>query len=294
MYLNHMPRIEPKFRPDNLPSWDGDAETAIDYFVRVDELAQLGGSMPQQLGMYLWTQFLSGSEVERWWFSLPEGDKSQMRTHYLAFLEGLRDQWLGEPWKFEMRQRYTEMRFRQAGHSRESPVTFTQRRLMTARMLNMVARGPDGAPLPADEVQEVYRVYSTSWNIMLKPMKLRSSMALQAIVKQLTAELLMAYEKEASRERTTTGSRRPFRSFNRTSGGSKSVSLTMTAEEAEEEEAGGESMDEAVAEAFAIIRHASKRVFSVVPGKFAPRDEVKTKMCCPPPGPCRVCSSKFH
>ncbi|GJF00871.1 hypothetical protein PsYK624_171730 [Phanerochaete sordida] len=73
----------------------------------------------------------------------------------------------------------------------------------------------------------------------------------------------------------------------------RSAELDGTADESREEEPGLEDLEGPLAEAFAIARSSRAHSMRVPAGTFARRDDVKSKLR-PPPGPCRICSSKFH
>ncbi|GJE92997.1 hypothetical protein PsYK624_091560 [Phanerochaete sordida] len=304
------PRIEPKLRMDDLPSWGGEDDTAIDYFVKIHELASLGGSMPEQLGLYLWTKFRRNSEIEGWWLTLPDTRKTWMRGHYLRFLQGIRDDWLGKDWNFLQIQLYREMRFRQPGHTTESPVAFVRRRLTHSCILEMIPKDQNGE-IPADkEVHEVLRILPVSWTSMLDKGQLSDTAVLQQEVKRLSKELVHVWERgsegdDAAVERRVLklldklevsipkDPRRRFGSFHK----SKPRQVMIA------EGAGGERSDGAdeaedvpegpLAEAFALVK-ANNRFTPLEPkGRFAPRDDVKTSLR-KPPGPCRICTSQHH
>jgi hypothetical protein len=45
--------IEQKLKVESLPEWDGNHDTAIDYFWEVSQLANLQGWIPKALGFWL-------------------------------------------------------------------------------------------------------------------------------------------------------------------------------------------------------------------------------------------------
>ncbi|KAJ7468818.1 hypothetical protein FB451DRAFT_1560479, partial [Mycena latifolia] len=60
-YGTVIPTIDPKLKLDSIPEWDGNYDTAIDYFWDVGQMAALGGWMPQALGFWLATRLKKGS-----------------------------------------------------------------------------------------------------------------------------------------------------------------------------------------------------------------------------------------
>lgn len=87
--------IRNDLKQDQLPVWDGNKNTAIEYFWKVQQLAALEGDIPQALGYWLWKSLKENSKIW-WWFStLPFSEQVRMRTHYLYYLKGIKDNYLG-------------------------------------------------------------------------------------------------------------------------------------------------------------------------------------------------------
>lgn len=309
------PRVKRVFEMSQLPAWDGNGDTAIEYFTKVHELAALGGSMPQHLAEMLWVRFTEGSAIDGWYKALPENEKAQMRTHYLLFLHRIRDGWLGGAWALKQRQRYAEMAFRQKGFEQETPVEFARRRLVASRMIARLPRGEDGEISPAAEIQEVMTVFPVSWRAKLQTMPMRSSADLQQIMNQMENELVHVYRMESRADsRNASGlteeeilpiidrvktelrrdQKRRMQALTSNHGHSRSAMLG----EGTDGIAGDASSDEdglepAQAEAFAVIRARERRNQGMKP-LFNRSDSVKTPLRRLPPSPCRNCGSKMH
>ena len=83
-----VPRIRPELRVDDLPSWDGSADTAIHYFShQVQEFAEMGGTIPDQLATYLWMRLVDVKllNIRTWFTSQEENTKAYMRTHWTNY-----------------------------------------------------------------------------------------------------------------------------------------------------------------------------------------------------------------
>lgn len=126
---------------ENLPSWDGNHETAIDYFWKVQQLASLGGWIPQALGYWLWNSLKPRSKVQVWFSTLTGLEQVKMRSHYIYYLKGIKEMFLGKKWQMQMNVSFESQAFRQPGHEREAPSTFIARRIMYTRMLVAVEEG---------------------------------------------------------------------------------------------------------------------------------------------------------
>ena len=92
-----------------------------------------------------------------------------MRTHYLYYLKGIKDNYLGRTWQISMNTKYESQSFRQEGFERESPPTFITRRIMYTRML---AASDDGGPT---EVYLVMQKAPISWGPILNIETIRST-----------------------------------------------------------------------------------------------------------------------
>ncbi|GJF00794.1 polyprotein [Phanerochaete sordida] len=320
--MNLQPRIDMQLKPDDLPAWDGNFGSAIEYMVQVEELAALGGYLPQQLGLALSMRFAAGSEVANWFTTLPMTDKDEMRTDYAVFLRRIRDDYLGPDWCFEQMQEYAEIKFRQPGEEKETPCAFAHRRVIRGRVLSMVPVDDRGRIDGAAEVKEALRVFPIPWKTKLDPLNLKSSAELQLYLRRLSESLIYEFE---AQERARKGESdrlqlrdllpvldqlqvtipndprrsKSFRSFARprpsnSSRESASKRVVRNAE-AESQEPEGSSSDEdegPFAAAFAVIK-SSQRQPSGGRYAFSRRDDVRSPMRRPPV-PCKACGSRRH
>ncbi|GJF00558.1 polyprotein [Phanerochaete sordida] len=300
-------RMKNELRPDDVPSWDGKRSSAIQWFADVQEVALNGGYVPYQLGQHLWLRLKEGSPVRAWYLTLPNAWKTWMKAYYLNFLSAVRTYYLGERWQQDRVKEYALQRFRQEGHTRESPLEFVQRRLTYTRMLLHV---PVGSP---EEVREVMSSAPVAWKNVLVLESVRSVMDLQVRISDMEQQLLEAHRSPSTlaitkeslpailkelgvdlRRRSDAPRFRPHASAH-------AISNEPVADEdgahdaatADEDAALGFSLtDPVVAEVFAA---AAKRQRPPPKGgyPFAKRDDVKSTVR-PPPSPCRSCGSSHH
>jgi hypothetical protein len=149
-----VPTIDPKLKLDTLPEWDGDHDTAIDYFWTLYQITNLMGWLPRALGFWLPTRLKEGSSVQLWFFTLPAARQQEMRNHYLVYLQVIKDKYLGKKWCLKMNVKYEGQKFRKPGHDKESPQAFLGRRVRYTRLLTI---SDDGGP---DEVYQDMRTAS--------------------------------------------------------------------------------------------------------------------------------------
>ncbi|KAJ7091836.1 hypothetical protein C8R44DRAFT_546620, partial [Mycena epipterygia] len=160
-YGTVVPTIDPKVKVSSLSGWDGNKDTAVDYFWDVQQFATLEGWLPGALGFWLPSRFEKGSAVQTWFSMLPTRKQAEMRKHYLIFLRVIKERFLGRKWQIFMNLEFEQQKFRQEGHGNESPQEFLGRRVRATRML---ANMDDGGPL---EVFIVMRAAPLRWSTIL-------------------------------------------------------------------------------------------------------------------------------
>jgi hypothetical protein len=192
-YGNFIPTIKAELKKDDLPTWDGDHETAIEYFWKIQQLASLGGFIPQALGYWLWTSLKEGSTVQLWFSMLSSQEQEYMRSNYLTYLYGLKEGFLGSTWQRKMHAIYENQSFRQQGHKEETPVRFIMRRTMYTRML---VNSDNGGPI---EVYLVMQQAPLSWGPAINVDNIRSISQLHSKVTEHEKTLLHVSKVESSR-----------------------------------------------------------------------------------------------
>ncbi|KAJ7084573.1 hypothetical protein B0H15DRAFT_951453 [Mycena belliarum] len=190
-YGTMVPTIEPKLKLESLPTWDGNYDTAVEYFWDVGQLASLLGWLPQALGFWLPSRLKAGSPVQRWFSIQSSARQADMRSHYMNYLRAIKERYLGKKWQLLMNIEYENQSFRQAGHERESPQSFLGRRVQWTRML---ANADDGGPL---EVFLVMRKAPIRWSAILVLENISSIEELYEKVNEHDESLVDAVRKDA-------------------------------------------------------------------------------------------------
>ena len=65
-YGNLVATIRNELKQDQLPVWDGNKDTAIEYFWKIQQLAALEGDIPVALGYWLWKSLKENSKIWMW------------------------------------------------------------------------------------------------------------------------------------------------------------------------------------------------------------------------------------
>jgi len=187
-YGNMPASIKTELKVEQLPEWDGNHWTAIEYFWNVQQLAYLGGWLPEALGYWLWFCLKEKSTVRTWFVTLLIMHQTYMHSHFLRFLKGIRDGFLGSHWQLKMNNYYNSQNFRERRHERESPTEFVVRRIVYTRMLLSVDLG---GPL---EVFYIMRKAPISWGPILLLSGIKDSSELYSRVTEHKEALLEAYQ----------------------------------------------------------------------------------------------------
>ncbi|KAJ7603596.1 hypothetical protein FB45DRAFT_1014153 [Roridomyces roridus] len=195
--LAYLPTIDVKLKLGDLPAWDGNHDTAIKYFTDVAEVASLGGTVPQLLGHWLGARLVEESPVQVWYSSLPGHQKARMKSHWIVFLQVIKEEWLGQLWQRKMNQVYELQRFRQKGHETEMPKAYVSRRIMYVRML---IDTDDGGPR---EVYHIMEKAPISWSPILLLESIQSTPELLKKVIEHEDALIEASSRDSGQALTT-------------------------------------------------------------------------------------------
>ncbi|EDR02101.1 uncharacterized protein LACBIDRAFT_309988 [Laccaria bicolor S238N-H82] len=183
-YGNFIPTVKTDIKLEQLPTWDGNHDMAIEYFWKIQQLAAMKGYLPQALGYWLWMNLKEDSTVHMWFAMCSHEQQEYMRSHYVAYMRGIKEGYLGRTWQMKMNATYENQSFRQAGHEREDPGKFIIRRIMYTRML---VNGDMGGPL---EIFLVMQRAPISWGPVINIDSIRSSSMLFSRVTEHSRALI--------------------------------------------------------------------------------------------------------
>ena len=308
------PTIKPEIKQDLLPRWDGSPNTAVDYFLKIQQLAALEGDLPEALGYWLWMNLEDGSDIKNWFATLTFPEQAHMRSHYINYLRGIKDGYLGEAWQSKINRVYEGQYFRQVGHEKELPKTFIIHRIMYTRMLTSAK--PGGTL----EISLIMRKAPLSWKTILVMPSIKSTKALYTKVVDYEDDLLEAWRRKSAASSAITAEnliptlRRlgweqprsrmtslPARTSQDKLPQDHRVLLTIAEEENQSAENSPEQEDQKIDE---VHEDMLREVYQVMqqrqrappPGgyMFSRNDHVTTKMGKLPPSPCQACGSRNH
>ena len=310
------PTIKSEIKQELLPRWDGSPSTAVDYFLKIQQLAALEGDLPEALGYWLWMNLEEGSDIKNWFATLTFLEQSHMHSHYINYLRGIKDGYLGEAWQFKINRIYEGQYFRQMGHEKELPKTFIIRCIMYTRMLTSAE--PGGTL----EISLIMRKALIQWKTILVMPSIKSTKALYTKVVDYEDDLLDTWRRKSAATSMITMDNLiptlkrlgweqprarlpaiPSRTTQDRLPQDRRVLMTIAEEresnqitdESNEQENSQieETHDDMLCEVYQVMQ---RRQRAPPPGgyMFSRNDHVTTKMGKLPPSPCQACGSSNH
>ena len=305
------PTIKTEIKQEALPRWDGNPNTAVQYFLKIQQLAALEGDLPEALGYWLWMNLEDGSDIKDWFATLTFEEQAHMRSHYINYLRGIKDGYLGEAWQSKINRVYEGQYFRQIGHERELPKAFIIRRIMYTRMLTSAK---PGGKL---EISLIMRRAPISWKTILVIGSIKSTKTLYTKVVDYEDALMDAWRRKTTSTSAITVENllpnlkrlgwEPPRSTSSQANpgglpGDRRVLLTVAEEDEREprtedphvqDEPQTQPHDDMLREVYQVMQRRQRQP---PPGgyMFSRNDHVTTKMGKLPPSPCQACGSSNH
>ncbi|KAJ3765895.1 hypothetical protein FB446DRAFT_602541, partial [Lentinula raphanica] len=288
-------QLNNKLQLSDIPSWDGNGKTLIEYLIRMYELASRSELLARGLG--IWAPDSLKDTARSWWLTIPQADRNFLTTSWWHIDECLRAHFIDKAWIADRTLEFEMIRFRSEEHRGESPVAFIQRRNHYASFL-----------YPYSHIEEepmfIARLLSTappSWEPHINERVCPTVVQLQARAKQLALTLVMVWKteerfKELSRSNSLLSQRR--RPFSRKAHISE-IGEESVVEEELDEEAAVVDLSVAAADRSPSVRGDSSKLSSPASqpsGKFmfARDDSIRSRVPPAKGKACYVCNSPLH
>ncbi|KAL1684912.1 hypothetical protein GGG16DRAFT_67360, partial [Schizophyllum commune] len=126
-------QVNHKIPLSEIPKWNGQGSTLIDYIIAMQEMVRLGPLVEAGLAQYA-PRSWSGKAAS-WWYTLPFDARVHITSSWPRFLLALRDQFMSEDWMADRRNEFNDMEFRK-GHKDETPLQYLQRRIRIAYFIH--------------------------------------------------------------------------------------------------------------------------------------------------------------
>ncbi|KAL1657472.1 hypothetical protein GGF50DRAFT_15358, partial [Schizophyllum commune] len=126
-------QVNHKIPLSEIPKWNGQGSTLIDYIIAMQEMVRLGPLVESGLAQYA-PRSWSGKAAS-WWYTLPFDARVHITSSWPRFLLAIRDQFMSEDWLADRRNEFNDMEFRK-GHKDETPLQYLQRRIRIAYFIH--------------------------------------------------------------------------------------------------------------------------------------------------------------
>ncbi|KDQ27178.1 hypothetical protein PLEOSDRAFT_1043442, partial [Pleurotus ostreatus PC15] len=187
-------QINHKIPLSSLPEWNGKGKTLIHYLTDLTSYSDLDELMKSDIAQVAPTRFTHAAKD--WFTTLPSEARRAAMSSFDEFILCLREHFMDAHWIDERTIEYEEMRFRQPGHTRETPLQFFQRRLKYSRFLFSENDEND-----VGMVHRVLRAQPACWAIHLNTESCNMVVELIRKLKVMNEGLIADWERSESHRR---------------------------------------------------------------------------------------------
>jgi hypothetical protein len=110
----------------DIPEWNGDDDTLIEWDVKIAELSRQSQTISTQLGQFVPLRFVD--YALNWWINLEDHTKIAISVDWAHLREAITNVWMTPDWFDRMREKALKMRYRDADHSSEKPIDYIFRK----------------------------------------------------------------------------------------------------------------------------------------------------------------------
>ena len=147
-----------KLKPDIVPTWDGDADQLGDWLIQIGDLSDSGPSVYTELGQIVPLR-LTGDASE-WFWSLSLEQRRKAMHSWGSLRHVICEFWMNRSWLDKQKTLANRAKYRENGHSHESPVNFVIRKL---KLLQLVYDYSD-----SQLIIEIMAATPSYWQTILK------------------------------------------------------------------------------------------------------------------------------
>ncbi|KAF9504846.1 hypothetical protein BS47DRAFT_1307524 [Hydnum rufescens UP504] len=157
-------KIKYDIKPADLPTWDGQDDTFLQWAEDLNVLAATGPEIAKQLGEVMPTRF--ADQAQHWWHTLPLHECAKAMQSWLSLRSYIMQNMLATQWMELQWLEFQKIGYRQAGFPDETPTSFLWRKVQARRVL-VPARSND----PNYDSQEVMAIMDKTphiWSSLLQ------------------------------------------------------------------------------------------------------------------------------
>ena len=139
-----------KLKISDVPKWNGNTDTLVRWFAKINDIASLSSTVHDQLGRVI-PKRLEGT-AETWYFSLPLQHRLDIEKDWTTIKEALGAHYMNRRWMDKQKNRAHMASYRESKHPKESPSEYVIRKLELLRTAftmddtELIMEIMDGAP----------------------------------------------------------------------------------------------------------------------------------------------------
>ena len=123
-----------KLKPEMVPTWDGNKNTLARWVEKVRQLAETSPDIFRELGKIVPRRFTNSAET--WYYSIPPRSCKPMEQDWGTLKAAIADYWMNHSWLEDQKFRANNARYREVGHSRETPSEYVIRKMDLIRLVH--------------------------------------------------------------------------------------------------------------------------------------------------------------
>ena len=116
-----------KLEPEVVPQWNGDEDSLARWLIKVEQIAEQSEDLAIELGRIV-PRRLSGS-AETWYFSIPGRERARFEENWDTMKAAIAAYYMNNQWYEKQKIRASQSRYREPGHSRETPSEYIIRKI---------------------------------------------------------------------------------------------------------------------------------------------------------------------
>jgi hypothetical protein len=169
-----------KLKPETVPTWDGNENTLARWVEKVGQLADTSPDIFRELGKIVPRRFTNSAET--WYYSIPPRSRKPMEQDWGTLKAAIADYWMNHSWLEDQKFRANSARYREVGHSRETPSEYVIRKMDLIRLVYDYT--------DSEIIRLIVKEAPDSWSSLLQPQFCKTVVQFQNAIKYHESTLL--------------------------------------------------------------------------------------------------------
>ncbi|THU95721.1 hypothetical protein K435DRAFT_588146, partial [Dendrothele bispora CBS 962.96] len=158
---------------ETVPTWNGDTNTIVRWLNEINDIARYSTDIRTQLGSVI-PRRLQGN-AKTWYYSLPRKHRDYLEKDWKLLRKAIAEYYMNRKWAEVMRKKANRARYRETGHTRETPSEYYIRKV---ELLNTAYDLDD-----SEIISEVMEGAPANWSTILTTQSYDTGMDFQSAIK---------------------------------------------------------------------------------------------------------------